>query len=205
MLIRRSWVWIPAEVQILNFFNNGTLNFRIQCFILYIQILKQIDNYQAQYWEIIKRHDALIAQDLAGEDMNVEKDYGSLSKLYKTVTDNIDKDNQYYKKLEIIEDKLGMQNNNGETQWDANNQAMVYNEAIDGLLNEVYKDIKATIPETDFTKLKLSERKWLKDIESYKTIMNSKDLGSMGGMTRAYAIADMRNFRILLLLLYYNY
>ena len=167
----------------------------------YAETLKQLEKYQAQYWEIIKRNDLLIDQGME-ENVETDKDQKELMSLFKTVENKIDKDNQFYKKLEIIEKQFA--NNNGETQYDMNNFAGIYNDTIDGLLNDIYKNIKATIPESDFTNLKMSERKWLKDIESYKIVMNSEDLGSMGGMTKAYAIANMRKFRILLLLLYYN-
>ena len=169
--------------------------------ISYSENLKQIEKYQAKYWEIIKRNNLLINQNME-EDGAIEKDGKDLLNLYNIVENSIDKGNQFYKKLAIIEKQR--EDDTSETQYDMNNYAGIYNDTIDGLLNDVYKDIKATIPENDFTNLKLSERKWLKDIESYKTVMNSEELGSMGSMTKTYAIADMRKFRILLLLLYYN-
>ena len=51
-----------------------------------------------------------------------------------------------------------------------NMNAGAYNEAVDAVLNELYQDIRKTIPAIDFEKLKQSEIKWLKDIKDYATV-----------------------------------
>lgn len=166
----------------------------------YSIVLEQLEKYQAQYWKIIKRHDALV---YFGEEYNeVNNDLTELESLFKTVEKNIDKNNEFYKKLQQIEKQYA--NNNGETQADMSMFADEHNEAVDKILNEVYKDIKATIPENDFNDLKLSERKWLKDIKSYFNTIDSSE-GTIWGMIIPDAECNMRKFRILLLLLYYNY
>lgn len=169
----------------------------------YLQTLKQIEEYQKQYWQIIKRNDMLIDlwfQVEGGKDY--EKDKTDYDNLYQEVINKIDKNNQYYKKLESIGKNTDLE---CESQPCMNEYAQAILDETDTLLNEVYKDLKAKMPKSDFNKLKLSERKWLKDIEKYKHDVidkqNQKTMGTMIGVLIPGAYEDMKKFRVLLLLL----
>ncbi|MBR1754751.1 DUF1311 domain-containing protein [bacterium] len=168
----------------------------------YSEIFAEIEDLQAQYWQIIKRNNLLINQDFNRNNKEIEKDKKELTHLFNVAQSRIDKNNYYLLKLQEIDKKY--ENNNSETQYDMNMFAGEYNDKVDEILNELYKQIRTTIPEDDFNNLKLSERQWLKDIETYKKVFYSEDRGSIGGMTYSYMLANMRKFRVLLLIPYLN-
>ncbi len=164
----------------------------------YEYIYENMEFYQAKYWEIIKRHDILL--QVAEFDDYYYNDLAELNALFVVMEDKINYNNKYLTQLREVDEKY--KNNNGETQYEMNMNAGAYNEAVDAVLNELYQDIRKTIPAIDFEKLKQSEIKWLKDIKDYEKVYYSEDRGSMGGMTYANMLANMRKFRTLLLIPY---
>ena len=77
-----------------------------------------------------------------------------------------------------------------------------YYEDADELLNEVYKEVKGKISKEDFNKLKLSERKWLKDLDAYEKVFDSMGFGTISTLIYYTYQIDMREFRTLLLMMY---
>ena len=155
-----------------------------------------VDKYQAQYFEIIKRNDYFLSM----EDYDTQKqDKRDLKKLYKTVKKEIT-NKDYLKKYKDIE-KLHAKCDS-ESTVGINKCASEYYEDVDELLNEVYKEIKGKISKEDFNKLKLSERKWLKDVDAYEKVFNSMNFGTISTLIYYTYQIDMREFRTLLLMMY---
>lgn len=151
----------------------------------YSEKLKQLEYYQAKYWQTVKSNNILFTNG----------DKKVLNDLFTSARNNVDKNNQYYKQLVIIENQFKNINKDNPLVSD-------YHNKTDKLLNDVYKEIKLTTPEADFYNLKLSERKWLKDIENYKTNIINKGISSADSKKMTYAIANMKHFRTLLLISY---
>ena len=164
----------------------------------YSDVLNQVEKFQSEYWEIVKRHDLFFY--FGEENLAIAKDMDDLSDLFQLVELSINKDSHYYTKLKNIEERF--KNNPGETTYEAKQFEQQYIEAIDSLLNEIYKDIRATIPADDFEKLKRSEIRWLNDIENYRKIYEMQDHGTIGGLLYANFLNSIRKFRILLLMFY---
>ena len=170
----------------------------------YDDILNEVEYYQAQYWQIIKRHNCLINYSAYNEGDTeaikvLEKDRNELLSLMGNIESQININNPYYIKLTNIPKGDG----SAQTQYDLNMNAADYNDAVDSVLNELYNDIRKTIPASDFEKLKQSEIKWLNDIEKYKKVMEENLGGTIAGMIYSNAIADIRRFRCLVLMLYF--
>ena len=169
----------------------------------YDDILNKVEYYQAQYWQIIKRHNCLINWTYYDSDTEtikaLEKDHNELLSLMGTIENQININNPYYIKLTNI----SKDDSSAQTQYDLNMNAANYNDAVDSVLNELYNDIRKTIPASDFEKLKQSEIKWLNDIEKYKKVMEENLGGTIAGMIYSNAIADIRRFRCLALMLYF--
>ncbi len=170
--------------------------------LYYLETFNQIEDLQAQYWEIIKRNDLLLYQNKE-ENGKIKKDKEDLSKLYKTVENNINENLGYYRRLNNTERQY-FENTDAQVPYDAIHFAQCYNDAVNDVLNITYKEVKGFLPKNDYAYLKASEKQWLKDVKNYKILMDEKDLGDLGSMTKAYAIADIRKFRILLLTSYYR-
>ena len=73
---------------------------------------------------------------------------------------------------------------------------------IDKLLNDIYKEIKEKLPQNEFEKLRLSQKKWLRDVQDYNKIFESKGFGTIGTMVKLDYETNMRSFRSLLLMFY---
>lgn len=155
-----------------------------------------IDEYQVKYFKIIRRNDALL--DITG-DSNCERDMSELNKLFKEVEGRIH-NNYYLNKYNEIQERFAQ--NPGETTVDMNIFASQNYDAVDELLNEVYQAVKKKIPARDFKNLTTSEIKWIKDVESYKKVYDTKGFGSIGTLIYYDYEINMRNFRTLLLMLY---
>ena len=155
-----------------------------------------IDEYQVKYFKIIRRNDALL--DIIGNS-DCERDIDELKKLFKEVEGRIH-NNYYLNKYNEIQERFA--ENPGETTVDMNIFASQNYDAVDELLNEVYQAVKKKIPAQDFKNLTTSEIKWIKDVESYKKVYDSKGFGSIGTLKYYDYEINMRNFRTLLLMLY---
>lgn len=178
--------------------NNGITEDLEQVKKSYENIYDNMEYYQAKYWEIIKRHNVLL--QLGEFDEDYYNDLAELNALFVIIENKISYNNKYLTKLHEVDKKY--ETNDGETQVDRSQFAGNYNDAIDSVLNELYQDIRKNIPASDFENLKQSEIKWLKDIEAYKKVMDSQGFGTISGTIYPYTIADMRKFRILLLIPY---
>lgn len=159
-------------------------------------ILKQIDKYQKQYFSIIKRNDMFL--QLANYDGR-ERDNYDLANLFRAVKQNIG-GNYFLDKYETIERTYA--ENPGETTYDIAQFNNLHREAVDSLLNEVYKAVKNRISADKFQNVKISQQNWLKDVAAYKKVIDAQDFGTIGGSVFAECQISMKNFRTLLLMLY---
>lgn len=162
------------------------------------QTLQQIDELQARYFNIIKRNDVLLQIQDSDEYQQDRKD---LNNLFKEVEQKIDKNNYYLQKYYKIKEQYAV--NTGNTQSDMNTFASNEYEAVDGLLNETYQAVKAKIPPEDFKQLITSELKWLKEVEDYYKVYEQQGFGTIGSLIHSEYECNMRNFRTLLLMLYF--
>ena len=80
---------------------------------------------------------------------------------------------------------------------------MEYYEAVDKLLNETYQAVRIKIPREDFKNLIASELKWLKDVEQYHKVFEQQEYGSSRTWVNLRYEINMRQFRTLLLMLYF--
>ena len=158
--------------------------------------LALIDNYQKKYFEIVKRNDVLLNIE---ENDAVKKDNKELKKLYLQVKKQI-KNKKYLNKYKDIEKRFSECEE--ETTIGMNEFAENNYKAVDDLLNEVYKEVKSKISSEDFKKLTQSEKEWLKEVEAYEKVFNSKGFGTIGTIVYYGYEIDMRSFRTLLLMLY---
>ena len=161
------------------------------------QTLPKIDDFQEKYFSIIRRNDALL--DIEGNE-DSQRDIDELNALFSEVKNNIDKNNRYLQKYNEIENKYAI--NTGRNTLEMNDFASKNYAAIDGLLNEVYQEVKKTIPEDDFEQLTKSEIKWVKDVDSYYNVFQEKGFGTIRGIVKYGYEINMRSFRTLLLMLY---
>ena len=162
------------------------------------QTLQQIDELQARYFNIIKRNDVLLQIQDSDE---YQQDMKDLNNLFKEVEQKIDKNNYYLQKYYNIKEQYAV--NTGNTQSDMNTFASNEYEAVDGLLNETYQAVKAKIPPEDFKQLITSELKWLKEVEDYYKVYEQQGFGTIGSLVHSGYECNMRNFRTLLLMLYF--
>ena len=159
--------------------------------------LDKIIDYQNRYFDIIKRHDALLS---VNNDEEIKKDFKELKELYREVESKADKNSEFFKRYKDIEEKY--KDNDGETTLEMNTFALKHYEEVDKLLNDTYKAVKSSISDEEFYKLKLNQREWLKETENYNTIFEKQGFGTIGTLIKSGYETDMRNFRILLLMLY---
>ena len=163
---------------------------------IYSEILSDIDKYQERYFKIIKRNDVFLSFE---SNNTLNRDRKDLKKLYNKVKKQI-RNKKYLKEYKEIEKRYSKCNEEttiGINSFMENN----YNE-IDNLLNKVYKEVQQKIPPEDFKYLVLSEKKWLKEVNSYEDVYNSMGFGTIGTMIYLDYQIDMRKFRTLLLMLY---
>lgn len=161
------------------------------------QVLAKIDELQARYFSIVKRNNALL--DIFGDE-ECQQDLDELKALFSEVEKNIDKNNYYLQKYHEIEKKYAQ--NQGETTVDINDFASKHYEAVDNLLNEIYKEVKKKLPEEDFNQLKKGEIQWIKDVNSYQEVFEQQEFGTIRTLVKLGYEINMRNFRALLLMLY---
>ena len=159
-------------------------------------ILKNINNFQNQYFKIIKRHDVLLSDYVEDEHI---KDAAELDSLLKEIEDRINKDDPWFKKYMDIKTKF--ESNSGETTYDMMEFEGKHYAEVDKLLNNVFVFLKSKLNLSDFKRLRASQRIWLKEVREYEKVFDSKELGSMGALKTTTCEINMRNFRILLLIL----
>ena len=162
------------------------------------QTLQQIDELQAKYFNIIKRNDVLLQIQDSDE---YQQDMKDLNNLFKEVEQKIDKNNYYLQKYYKIKEQYAV--NTGPSQSDMNIFASDEYKAVDGLLNETYQAVKVKIPPDDFKQLITSELKWLKEVEDYYKVYEQQGFGTIGSLVHSEYECNMRNFRTLLLMLYF--
>lgn len=162
------------------------------------QTLQQIDELQAKYFNIIKRNDVLLQIQDSDE---YQQDMKDLNNLFKEVEQKIDKNNYYLQKYYKIKEQYAV--NTGTSQSDMNIFASDEYKAVDGLLNETYQAVKVKIPPDDFKQLITSELKWLKEVEDYYKVYEQQGFGTIGSLVHSEYECNMRNFRTLLLMLYF--
>lgn len=164
--------------------------------------LRFIKAYQAKYFQIIKRRDILVQLAYDGPEefvKGLKSDHKELEALFEEVKGKITNKNYLNK---YIENEKRFSKNPGMTTRDMEDFAYSEYKAVDDLLNEVYKAIKAKIPRADFEQLKISERKWIKEVANYRKVFDAQGFGSISGLMYAGYQVHMRQFRTLLLMLY---
>lgn len=161
--------------------------------------LDEIDGYQAKYFEIIKRHDALLDMTNSTES---KKDIKELSLLFQEVKNKINKDNSYLAEYEKIKEKRIK--NLGNTEFEINTIASENHKVVDKLMNDIYSNIKSQLNKEDFEKLNISQKNWLSEVEDYNNIFNSKDFGTIKTIIKLDYEINMKSYRTLLLMLYLN-
>ncbi|MDR1101994.1 MAG: S-layer homology domain-containing protein [Clostridiales bacterium] len=156
----------------------------------YSQILAEIDKLQGQ-WFYYNAVEAVY--------FPYNHDCPESDALFNEVKDSA-KNKKYYNEYSKIKAEYAI--GAGYTTADIVQFELRKREAYDALLEEVYNDIKANIPEDDFEKLKQSELKWIISRDDFieKHLHNE---GSISGVLAGAYIVDARVFRILLLLKYY--
>ena len=160
----------------------------------------QIESYQNQYWDTIKKHNVLI--QLGEFDSSAKQDLNNLKRLYGKVEDKINKDSDFYKELNNLKKGYDKDIEKAQTQMEMNMLSGEYLENTDKILNEVYQQISITVEAGDFEKIKASEIKWVKELNSYQKYIEQQDFGSIGGLIFAKTSQDIRHFRTLLLIYY---
>lgn len=162
--------------------------------------LMQVDNYQNQYWDTIKKHNVLI--QLGEFDSGAKQDLNNLKRLYGKVEDKINKDSDFYKELNNLKKGYDKDIEKAQTQMEMNMLSGEYLENTDKILNEVYQQIRITVESEDFEKLKASEIRWVKELKDYQKYIGQQDFGSIGGLIYTKTSQDIINFRALLLIYY---
>lgn len=160
------------------------------------KILSAINNYQKEYFSIIKRRDILFCME---NNKYLNKDRKELSNLFKKVKKQV-KNKHYLSKYNDIKNKYAKCNDvtdTGMIEFSESN----FN-AIDNLLNQVYKEIELQIPPEDFERLGESEIKWQKEAEEYENVFHSMEYGTIGKLIYYEYQINIREFRTLLLMLY---
>ena len=142
--------------------------------------LMQVDNYQNQYWDTIKKHNVLI--QLGEFDSGAKQDLNNLKRLYGKVEDKINKDSDFYKELNNLKKGYDKDIEKAQTQMEMNMLSGEYLENTDKILNEVYQQIRITVESEDFEKLKASEIRWVKELKDYQKYIGQQDFGSIGGL-----------------------
>lgn len=160
----------------------------------------QIESYQNQYWDTIKKHNVLI--QLGEFDSGAKQDLKNLKRLYGKIEDKINKDSDFYKELNNLKKGYDKDIEKAQTQMEMNMLSGEYLENTDKILNEVYQQISITVESEDFEKIKASEIKWVKELNSYQKYIEQQDFGSIGGLIFAKTSQDIRHFRTLLLIYY---
>ena len=162
--------------------------------------LMQVDNYQNQYWDTVKKHNVLI--QLGEFDSGAKQDLNNLKRLYGKVEDKINKDSDFYNELNNLKKGYDKDIEKAQTQMEMNMLSGEYLENTDKILNEVYQQIRITTEAEDFEKLKASEIRWVKELKDYQKYIGQQDFGSIGGLIYTKTSQDIINFRALLLIYY---
>ena len=160
------------------------------------ETLSLINKYQTKYFEIIKRNDILLNFE---DNAKLNKDRKELKKLSVNVEKQIT-DKNYLKKYKKIKKQIGKCD--GVTTPEINECAENDYNLINNFLNEVYKEVGTKISPEDFRDLTLNQNKWKKEVENYKKVYDSMDFGTIGTSVYYEYEICMREFRILLLMLY---
>lgn len=165
-------------------------------------ILKEIDEYQKRYFEIIKRHDYMIFRDVIGE---YEKDFADLSSLNQEISEKIGKNNPLLRELQNIPNRLDDEKNT--TSSDLAVAAGDYAEKVRAFLDNIYEKLRMKLTSEDFELLRKSEENWNQDFKSYlkRAFLDNEQLGSIAGLQIGTCISNIRYFRATLLILLSKY
>ena len=159
-----------------------------------------IEEYQQQYWDIIKRNNMFI--QIAEIDSQIKQDRVDLNNLYKKVENAIDKNNNILKELKDLKEKYNKGIEKAQTQTEMNVLASHYLENTDKILNDVYIKIKENSSQTNFEALKTNEIEWVREQEEYQTFLEKQSFGSIFGLIYCKTMQDIKYFRTLLLIFY---
>ena len=164
------------------------------------EILAEINELQEYYFKIIKNNHILL--QINTSDEKFEQDFLELDDLTRGFTERFDDNNEFLRRYQEI--SANFSENTGETTYEMIEFEAEHYKAIDKLLNDVYKELKTKLSQEDFEQLKLSQRAWLKEVLDYEKIYKEQEFGSIGPIIKYGYEIDMRSFRILLLLLYFE-
>ena len=159
--------------------------------------MDEINQYQKRYFEIVKRHNALLAMEMNGE---TTKDLKELKDLFDEVKTKINPDCKFLNEYLTLKEKY--KQNLGNNTLEMNEFAIEKYKAFDKLLNETYSEAKSKLNEEDFEQLKLSQRAWLNEVEAYNKVFEKQNFGTIATLIKTDYEINMRAFRTLLLMLY---
>ena len=156
-----------------------------------------IDKYQEKYFEIITRNDVLL-KDEDVKELNIDRT--ELNRLFAEVQNQV-KNKKYLKKYNKIQKRYAKCDE--ITTTGINKCAEKNYNAVDSLLNEVFKKVKSKISSKDYKYLTLSEKEWQKRVDDYQKNFDAMGFGTIGAsIYNSYQI-NMKEFRTLLLMLYW--
>ena len=155
-----------------------------------------VDMYQKKYFEIIKRHNILLQCD---DIQASEKDRQELEDLFTEVEEQIT-NKKYLKKYRKIQEKYA--ETDSDTTIDINEFAENNYNAVDDLLNSVYKKSKSKMSGRYLKKFVSSQKKWEQEVSDYKQVFDAMGFGTIGSSTYYSYMVNMEEFRALLLMLY---
>ena len=155
-----------------------------------------INKYQDKYFEIVKRHDALLNQE---DIVELNNDRKELEALFTEVENQITNEH-YLKKYKNIQKRFATCDS--EITPDINAFAEKNCIAIEKLLNTVYKKAQTKLDPEDLKQLVTSENNWEKEVEDYRKVYNSMGFGTIGASIYYDYMINMKEFRTLLLMLF---
>lgn len=159
-------------------------------------ILFLIDEYQAKYFDIVKRNNVLLNLE---ESAEADLDREELKELFEEVESKIT-NKHYLNRYKRIQKRYS--NCKDTTTPGINDFAERNLEAVDDLLNDVYNRVKIKLSFDDSMKLAASKNKWQKEVTDYEKVYESMDFGTIGtSVLYSYQI-NMKEFRALLMMLY---
>ena len=167
--------------------------------VISLNKLQILSSYQEDYFNIIKKHDALITLPIEVDNDEAEKDLVDLDKLFKEVELKVNPNNPYLAKYKQIQEQY--KTCDAETTVEIDNFMKSYFDAVSDLLKQVLNDAQNRLEPDELKALSLDEDKWSVEVEEYRDRFDKKGFGTIGNYVYAKYRINMMSFRILLLML----
>ena len=169
------------------------------CNVISYNKLQILSSYQKAYFNIIKKHDALITLPIEVDYDEAEKDLVDLDKLFEEVELKVNPNNPYLAKYKQIQEQY--KTCDAETTVEIDNFMKSYFDAVNDLLKQVLNDAQNRLEPDELKALSLDEDKWDVEVEEYRDRFDKKGFGTIGNYVYAKYRINMMSFRILLLML----